>query len=69
MGDHDTPTVLPGELCGADGLGDRADLVHLQEQRVARLLLSHRGDAFRVRYSEVVTGKCTDKIRNPLRQT
>lgn len=31
---HDTPSVLLGKLDGRDGLRDRADLVHLEQQRV-----------------------------------
>lgn len=37
--DHDAPTTLLRVVSGLDGLGDGADLVDLEQQTVARLLL------------------------------
>eukprot|EP00972_Heterocapsa_arctica_P086701 12781394-Heterocapsa_arctica.AAC.1 len=36
---HHTPSALLAHLHRVDGLGHEADLVHLQEQGVARLLI------------------------------
>lgn len=39
MGDHGAPAVALGEFVGVDGLGHAADLIDLQQQAVAGLLL------------------------------
>mmetsp|Transcript_59688 Transcript_59688/g.140563 ORF Transcript_59688/g.140563 Transcript_59688/m.140563 type:complete len:374 (-) Transcript_59688:7-1128(-) len=52
---HDTPVAVHGHLGGLDGLGDAADLVHLKEEGVARLLLEAGGDARRVGHQEIVS--------------
>mmetsp|Transcript_13132 Transcript_13132/g.55007 ORF Transcript_13132/g.55007 Transcript_13132/m.55007 type:complete len:343 (+) Transcript_13132:888-1916(+) len=51
---HDAPAGALGHLHGLDGLGDRTDLVDLQQQRVARLPLDGRGHAFWVGAQQVV---------------
>lgn len=48
MGDHGAPSIQLGEQVRVDGLGDAADLVDLQQQAVAGLLLHRRRDALRV---------------------
>mmetsp|Transcript_124212 Transcript_124212/g.322656 ORF Transcript_124212/g.322656 Transcript_124212/m.322656 type:complete len:520 (+) Transcript_124212:44-1603(+) len=54
VGDHDTPAAAHGHGGRIDGLGDGADLVHLQEQRVACADIERLGDALRVRNKQVV---------------
>lgn len=52
---HDTPAVGLRELDGLDGLGDGTDLVDLEEQGVARLLLDGSLDSERVGDGQVIT--------------
>lgn len=52
---HDTPTVGLGELDSLDGLGNGTDLVDLEEEGVAGLLLGGGADTGRVGDEEVVT--------------
>ena len=52
---HNTPTVGLRELDSLDGLGDGTDLVDLQEQGVARLLLDGSLDSLRVGDGQVIT--------------
>lgn len=42
MGDHGAPAVALGEIVGFDGLRHAADLIDLQQQTVAGLLLDSR---------------------------
>ena len=51
---HHAPAGLLGHAHGLDRLGDRPDLVDLEQQRVARLLLDRGLDARRVGHEEVV---------------
>ncbi|TYZ50787.1 hypothetical protein PybrP1_012753, partial [[Pythium] brassicae (nom. inval.)] len=51
---HDGPTGLLGHRHGLNALRDRADLVHLEQQRVARLQVDRLLHARRVRDREVV---------------
>jgi hypothetical protein len=55
VGDHDAPALGLRELAGSDGLGDSADLVHLEEEAAAGLLLDGSVDALGVGHEEVVT--------------
>lgn len=55
MGDHDTPAVGVGVLGGLDRLGERTDLVDLEEEGVARLELNGLLDTEGVGDSQVVT--------------
>ena len=48
MAAHDAPVVLLAQLDSVDGLGDGADLVDLQQERVAGLLLDGGLDASHV---------------------
>ena len=52
---HDTPTVGLRELNSLDGLGDGTDLVDLQEQGVARLLLDGGLDSLGVGDGQVIS--------------
>mmetsp|Transcript_16772 Transcript_16772/g.54601 ORF Transcript_16772/g.54601 Transcript_16772/m.54601 type:complete len:438 (-) Transcript_16772:248-1561(-) len=54
MGAHDTPARLLAHLDRVDRLGDGPDLVHLEQQRVGRLLLDGPLDLDRVGHSQVV---------------
>ena len=51
---HHAPAGLLGHAHRLDRLGDGADLVDLEQQRVARLLLDGRLDARRVGHEQVV---------------
>mmetsp|Transcript_104443 Transcript_104443/g.271899 ORF Transcript_104443/g.271899 Transcript_104443/m.271899 type:complete len:223 (+) Transcript_104443:78-746(+) len=53
---HDAPALLLAHLARLDGLGDGADLVHLQEQRVACRLVALHGlrNALRVRDQQII---------------
>merc|ERR1712032_1342498 len=51
---HDAPAVLLAELHGVDGLGHRTDLVHLEEESVARLIGDRRLHALNVGHGEIV---------------
>lgn len=48
VGDHGAPAIALGQEMGLDGLCDGADLVDLQQQAVARLLLNAGLDALGV---------------------
>merc|ERR1719240_107577 len=52
---HDSPALVLAHLASLDRLRNRPDLVHLQEERIARLLLDGRGDTLRVGHKQVVT--------------
>eukprot|EP00754_Rhynchopus_humris_P045974 Rhum_TRINITY_DN5459_c0_g1::Rhum_TRINITY_DN5459_c0_g1_i1::g.17314::m.17314 len=51
---HDGPAVLPAHLRRVDRLRDRADLVDLEQERVARVALDRLRDALHVRHRQVV---------------
>merc|ERR1719397_580220 len=53
--DHGAPALLLGHVVRLDGLGHCADLVHLQQEAIARLLLDSRGNSVGVGHQEVVT--------------
>eukprot|EP01084_Bolivina_argentea_P292679 503225_1 len=53
--DHDGPALGLAQLGGLDSLGDGADLVDLEEQRVAALLLDGGLDALSVGDGQVIT--------------
>lgn len=55
VGDHDTPAIGVGVLGGLDRLGERTDLVDLEEEGVARLELDGLLDTEGVGDSQVVT--------------
>lgn len=52
---HCTPAVLLGQQVRLDTLRHRADLVHLEQQAVTRLLLDGSGDTLGVSYCKVIT--------------
>ena len=52
---HDSPVVRLSELSSLDRLGDRADLVDLEQKTVACLLLDGRLDTEGVRDCQVIT--------------
>lgn len=52
---HDTPASAEGILGGLDGLSDGTDLVDLEEESVARLLLDGLLDELRVGDCEIIT--------------
>mmetsp|Transcript_29550 Transcript_29550/g.94036 ORF Transcript_29550/g.94036 Transcript_29550/m.94036 type:complete len:452 (+) Transcript_29550:172-1527(+) len=54
MGAHDTPARLLAHLDRVDRLGDGPDLVHLEQQRVARLVVDGLPDARHVGDGEVI---------------
>lgn len=54
MTDHDVPPVAHGHVAGLDALGDGADLVDFEEQRVAHLLLQRNVDSFDVGDEQVI---------------
>ena len=54
MTHHDAPSVGAGEVAGGDGLGDGADLVDLEEEAVAGLLVHGGLDALGVGDGEIV---------------
>mmetsp|Transcript_39114 Transcript_39114/g.92556 ORF Transcript_39114/g.92556 Transcript_39114/m.92556 type:complete len:501 (+) Transcript_39114:284-1786(+) len=51
---HHAPPLSLGHLASLDRLRDRPDLVHLEEEGVARLLLETGGDARGVRHQKVI---------------
>lgn len=53
--DHGAPAVLLGQQMGGNGLGDGTDLVNLQQQAVAGLLLHSGGNALGVGHGQIVT--------------
>merc|ERR1719460_1982203 len=53
--DHGAPALLLGHVVRLDGLGHCADLVHLQQEAIARLLLDGSGNSVGVGHQEVVT--------------
>jgi len=55
VADHDVPVVAHRHVAGLDALGDCADLVDLEQQRVAHLLLQRHVDALDVGDQQVVT--------------
>ena len=55
MRDHDAPAGGLGVEAGLDGLGDGADLVDLEEEGVAGLLLDGHGDTSGVGDQEIIT--------------
>ena len=54
VGSHDTPASLLGHADGLDGLGDGADLVHLEQEGVAPLAVDGGLHALRVGHQQVV---------------
>lgn len=58
VGHHDTPVVGVGVLGGLDRLGQRTDLVDLEQESVAGLELDGLLDTDRVGHGQVVTGNC-----------
>ncbi len=54
VADHDTPAVGLRQLARVDRLGHTADLVDLEEQAIAGLLLNGRLNALRVGHGQVV---------------
>lgn len=52
---HRTPAVLLGQQVRLDTLRHGADLVHLEQQAVARLLLDGSGDTLGVSHRQVIT--------------
>lgn len=52
---HRTPAVLLGQQVRLNTLCHGADLVHLEQQAVARLLLNGGGDTLGVRHRQVIT--------------
>ena len=63
VGNHDTPAGGKGVLGGLGGLGDGANLVDLEEEGVAGLLLNGLLDESGVGDSQVVTTSVVSKIR------
>ena len=55
MGNHDSPSLVVRHLAGVDGLSDRADLVNLEQQSVAALLVNSRLDALGVGHEKIIT--------------
>lgn len=55
VGDHHSPSSAESILCGLDGLGNCADLVHLKEERIARLQLNGLLDEFGIGDGQIVT--------------
>src|SRR5690606_37239571 len=55
VGDHDAPASSIGVLCGLDRLAEGTNLVDLEEERVASLLLDSSLDADGVGDSQVIT--------------
>lgn len=55
MRDHGAPTILLGEEVSLNGLSDGTNLIHLQEQAVASLLVHSHLDAFGVGDRQVIT--------------
>lgn len=55
VGHHHAPSRALRHVRGLDGLGDGTDLVHLQQERVAQLLVDTGLDALRVGDEEIVT--------------
>ncbi|GBE58766.1 phosphopyruvate hydratase, putative [Babesia ovata] len=55
VGNHHTPAVGVTQKAGVDGLGDRSDLVHLQQKSVASLLGEGGLDTLGVGDKQVVT--------------
>lgn len=51
---HGAPAIALGQLVSLDGLGDGADLVDLEQQAVAGLLLDGGGDPLGVGHGQVV---------------
>lgn len=54
MGDHGAPAILFGQQMGLNGLGDGADLVDLQQQAVAGLLLNGSLDTLGIGDSQII---------------
>ncbi|GMT15290.1 hypothetical protein PFISCL1PPCAC_6587, partial [Pristionchus fissidentatus] len=52
---HDSPSILAGQLGGLDRLRHRANLVHLQEEAVARLLVDSHLDTLGVGDRQIVS--------------
>ncbi len=60
MGAHNTPAVLHGHGGSLDGLSDGTNLVNLEQQSVASLLLDTGGDTGRCRKStRLVSWPCS----------
>mmetsp|Transcript_11197 Transcript_11197/g.30124 ORF Transcript_11197/g.30124 Transcript_11197/m.30124 type:complete len:261 (-) Transcript_11197:718-1500(-) len=55
MADHDAPILRAAHVVGLDRLGNRADLVDLQQQRIAGVLIKRHLDARGVRHEQIVT--------------
>ena len=53
--DHGAPTGGLGQLMGFNGLGNSSNLVHLQQQAIARFLFNGNGNSFGIRHSQIVT--------------
>lgn len=64
---HDRPVVALGELCSLNRLRDCADLVDLEEETVARLLLNGSLDSQRVGDSQVVTNDSDTAVGGEVR--
>jgi len=62
VGSHNTPTSLLGHADSLDGLGDGADLVHLEEKGVDALGLNTALDALGVSAEHVVTNDLADAL-------
>lgn len=55
MRDHGAPTILLSQQVSINGLCNRANLVHLQQETVAGLLLDSCSNALGVGHSQVIT--------------
>ena len=54
MGDHDAPTSALRHGASLDGLGNRANLVHLEEEGVAKFLIDTSLHTLGVGHEQVV---------------
>ena len=53
--DHDAPASPLGHVAGLDGLSDRADLINLEQEGIAELLVNTGLDALGVGNEEIIT--------------
>ena len=66
VGDHGAPALRLGQLVRRDRLGHTSDLVNLQQQPIARLLLDGGGNALGVGDQEVVTHDLNSRLLGQL---
>ena len=62
MADHDAPVVGLSQLASLDGLSDRADLVDLEEQAVASLLVDGASNALGVGDGQIVADELNGRV-------